>query len=131
MKLFIILTLSLLLFACNTQADENEEMIPVSYEGNIMGELGKILVYPQKAKDTGIEGQVLIQVKVDETGKAIEHNMIKSSGNEELDNEALRAIKELSKWIPAKKSGKPVSGFAHIPVKFEFNKKTKKKKKQD
>ncbi|MCK9245070.1 MAG: M56 family metallopeptidase [Candidatus Marinimicrobia bacterium] len=78
------------------------------------------VVYPEKAKQAGIEGTVIIQARVDEKGDIQESVVLKSTGNGELDEAALDAI-DKSKFKPAYYKGKPVGVYISIPVIFKLN----------
>lgn len=86
--------------------------------------------YPAKAQEAGIQGNVIVKFIIDETG-AIKNASIVKSIDEELDNEALRVISIMPKWIPAQKDGKSVASSFVIPVMFKMTKEQPKTKKQN
>lgn len=75
--------------------------------------------YPISSKRKGEEGTVLIRAFIDESGNALNIEIVKSSSYSALDNAALNAIK---KWhfIPAKKFGHNISSSVIIPVTFQL-----------
>ena len=79
------------------------------------------LRYPAEAREKGISGQVFIEFVVEKDGTITNARVIKSSGNEELDAEALRVVNMMPKWKPGKEKGKPVRTIYQIPVRFTVN----------
>lgn len=78
------------------------------------------LRYPEPAKVRGIEGIVLVNAKIDETGtiqKAYPVNRL-GFGTEE---EAVRLVKEGPRFIPASKRGQSVEDEVTIEVEFYLN----------
>lgn len=81
--------------------------------------LGGQLRYPPKAIEEGIEGRVVIKVIINEEGR-ITDPVVERSASKELDAEALRVVKTLPNWKPARQNGKPVSVYYRIPVMFKI-----------
>lgn len=79
----------------------------------------KHIQYPADAKKLGIEGKVLVQITIDETGKVAKTEIQKSVHNE-LDMEALRVANLLPDWKPAEKAGKVVSSKITLPITFDL-----------
>ena len=73
--------------------------------------------YPASAMKESIEGQVLIQVIVNEEGQITQPRVLKSLG-QGCDQEALRLISKMPDWIPGSKQGKAVKVRRNIPVTF-------------
>ena len=66
----------------------------------------------------GLEGKVIVNVLISETGKVKETTIIK--GMEPSCNEAaIDAIKS-TKWQPAKRKGQPLETWVAIPVIFRL-----------
>jgi protein TonB len=78
------------------------------------------LVYPEKAKEEGIEGTVLVQAKIALDGTVKEAEVLKGLPGTGLDEAALEAIKKTI-WQPAKQRDKDVSVWITIPVEFRLN----------
>jgi len=68
-----------------------------------------------------ISGTVLVEFVVEKDGNLTDFTILRSSGYPILDEEALRVVKLMPNWIPAKLNGKPVSTYFQIPVKFQLN----------
>ena len=77
-------------------------------------------VYPVIAKKRGYVGTVELIVLVSEKGKVNALKILKSSGYESLDQQAVKTVKN---WLfePGRKNGVPEEMWVKIPVKFEFN----------
>ncbi|QQS37922.1 MAG: TonB family protein [Ignavibacteriales bacterium] len=84
-----------------------------------MGELSKKIVYPEKAKQEGFEGKVILQVFIDETGTVVKSEVLKGAGNG-LDEAAIKAV-ELTKFTPAKVKGKIVKAKVVLPIVFKLS----------
>ncbi|PSW21322.1 energy transducer TonB [Photobacterium sanctipauli] len=76
--------------------------------------------YPRIAKRRGLEGQVLVEVWIDEKGKQVKHNLVQSSGAIVLDEAALDAIKRwrFSSHIV---DGQAIAHRVQIPVRFKLD----------
>lgn len=75
--------------------------------------------YPQKAPDSDIEGRVFVGFTVKSDG-SIENIEIKKSLSPSHDAEAIRVIKMMPKWIPAKQNGRDVNCWYTLPIDFYF-----------
>ena len=79
----------------------------------------KNVIYPQAAKDQGIQGKVFVNVIIDEKGTVTETSILKSV-NEDCDKAAMDAIKK-TKFTPGIKDNKPVKSEVTIPVMFKLS----------
>ena len=75
------------------------------------------LVYPEIARKAGVEGRVFVKVLIDQQGRVIDTQVIKSLGNNGCDEAAISAIKSV-RWRPAKQRDRPVKVWVSIPVMF-------------
>ena len=76
-------------------------------------------IYPEIAKEAGIEGVVYIQFFIDIKGNVSEAYVQKGVPNTGLDEAALSAVKK-SKWKPARQREKKVGVWQTVPVRFEL-----------
>lgn len=74
--------------------------------------------FPVVADESRMEGRAIVQFTVYRTGEIVDAEVVRSSGWELLDNEALRVINSMPKWNPGKQRGKPVSVRYTVPVNF-------------
>lgn len=79
----------------------------------------KNVVYPQTAKDQGIQGKVFVKATIDEKGNVLETSILKSV-NDDCDKAAMDAIKK-TKFTPGIKDNKPVKAEITIPVMFKLS----------
>lgn len=84
-------------------------------------------VYPEDAKNRGIEGRAIFQVIVNKDSTISDVTLVKTSGNHELDMEARRVVEGMPKWKPALQQGKPVRAKYTIPINFTLSEKKEKK----
>jgi TonB family protein len=75
--------------------------------------------YPKEAKETNVEGIVVIEFKVEATGALSEFKIVRGIGKG-CDEELIRLILQGVKWIPTTKDGIPVSDKARVKFKFEL-----------
>lgn len=77
--------------------------------------------YPKFAKNSGIEGSVLLEVEIFEDGSVGAVEVIKSlmGGENGLDQAAINAVKQW-KFQPAKYKGKPVATWTTFEVNFNL-----------
>ncbi len=74
-------------------------------------------VYPEMARIRGYEGVVLVYAEILPDGRVGNMKIRKSSGYAILDKSAVEAVKPW-KFEPAKKSGKPLTVWVELPIKF-------------
>ncbi|MBO4332107.1 MAG: energy transducer TonB [Paludibacteraceae bacterium] len=82
--------------------------------------INKNLVYPKEAIEQKIEGKVLVSFIVNTDGSISDVEVVKSAGKL-LDDEALRLVNEMPKWIPASNKGKKFRTKLTLPFNFKFN----------
>ncbi len=75
--------------------------------------------YPEKAKESGIQGRVFVQFIIDKTGKVTDVRIARGV-SPELDEEAKRVVSTLPKWTPGKQQGKPVPVTYIVPINFRL-----------
>ena len=73
--------------------------------------------YPKEAEEKGIEGRVLIRFVVEKDGRLTNFEVIETP-DPLLSDEALRVLKQMPKWIPAKNKGKDVRCRYSMPILF-------------
>ncbi|PMH37103.1 hypothetical protein BCU68_08365 [Vibrio sp. 10N.286.49.B3] len=76
--------------------------------------------YPRLAKRRNWQGDILIEVWLDQSGKQIKQHIVNSSGFDLLDSTALKTI---SKWKfeQYQESGQPIAHRVQIPVTFKLD----------
>jgi len=76
-------------------------------------------VYPREARQAGIEGTVVLALRISVDGQVLEAKIHKSSRHKILDDTALRWAQK-QRFIPAKVNGVPVEMEVTKPVKFNL-----------
>lgn len=76
------------------------------------------LKYPENAKKDSLSRKVFVQFVINAEGK-VENVKIARSVDQALDKEAIRVVKSMPKWEPAKQFGKPVKFTHTIAVEFK------------
>lgn len=82
--------------------------------------LSKNVKYPVIAQENGIQGRAVCQFTVNKDGSIVDVEVVRSSGDKSLDNEAVRVIKSMPKWKPGQQRGKPVRVKYTVPVNFRL-----------
>lgn len=78
------------------------------------------MVYPETAKENGIEGVVTVLFIVKSDG-SIADIKIKRLIDADLENESVRIVKEMPKWIPGEKEGKAVDSPSEVDITFSLD----------
>lgn len=73
--------------------------------------------YPLKAKANGIEGKVYVTFYIDKNGGVGDPKIAKGIGGG-CDEEVIKVVKLMPRWVPGKKGGKPVNVRFNLPVNF-------------
>ena len=82
--------------------------------------IGNNLQYPEEAKEKGVQGRVVVKFIVEKDG-SISNVEVNQSVDPDLNNEAMRVIKNMPKWNPAKQNGTEVRAYYDVPVTFRLN----------
>ena len=82
--------------------------------------LSEHIKYPVICQENGIQGKVICQFTVNKDGSIVDIQVLRSSGHDALDKEAMRVIQSMPKWAPGKQRGKPVRSRFTLPVTFKL-----------
>lgn len=77
------------------------------------------LKYPEKAMKNNVQGRVIVQFVVEKDGTPTEFKVARSV-DPDLDAEALRVMKTMSKWKPGMQRGEVVRVKYTVPVSFKL-----------
>lgn len=101
----------------------NPDVIPdidAQYPGGI-SEMKKFIQeniqYPHR--DISVVGRVYVAFIVEKDG-CVTHAEVMRGISEECDEEALRLIRSMPKWIPAEHNGKVVAARVRLPINFDL-----------
>ena len=78
-------------------------------------------VYPDGARRRGEEGDVVVEISVDERGGVVDARVVVSSGFNDLDDAACKAAKT-AKFTPARRGSRPVSSVGRLTISFKLTK---------
>ena len=82
--------------------------------------LAKAIHYPLMAKEQNKQGRVTVSFIVEKDGSITGAQLLRSGICPQLDYEAIRVVKAMPKWKPAKKNGLPVATSRLLPIVFRF-----------
>lgn len=81
--------------------------------------LQKNIRYPQAALRMGTTGIVYVEFVIETDGAITDAKVIRGIGDG-CDEEALRAVTNMPKWVPGKQNGQEVRVRTTVPIKFEL-----------
>lgn len=88
-------------------------------QGALMQYIANNVRYPVNAQVNGVQGRVVVSLVV-ETDGSISNVEVVRSVSPELDQEAIRVVSNMPKWIPGKQNGKPIRVRYNVPVSFRL-----------
>lgn len=100
---------------------EPEIFVVVEQMPELIGGLGEIqskINYPEIARKAGVEGRVIVQFVVDESGNVVDPVVVRGIGAG-CDQEALRVVRD-AKFKPGKQRGKSVKVKMSLPITFKL-----------
>jgi protein TonB len=75
--------------------------------------------YPPRCRRMGIEGTVRVRALVAEDGRVVQALVARTSGDESLDEAAVRAVRGW-RFEPARRDGVPTRAWASVPIEFKL-----------
>jgi len=100
-----------------------DEITQPQYPGG-KDELMKYLVaniqYPESLKEEKAAGKVFVQFTINVNGKVESPKVVRSSGYDEMDSEAVRVITKMPNWKPGTKNGENVAAQMTLPIVFKM-----------
>ena len=93
------------------------EQMPILEGGDaaLLKYLGENLKYPDKTKDRGVQGRVVIGFIVEKDGSLTDVKVLRPV-DIDLDAEVLRLVKGMPKWIPGRHNGQRVRVRYLLPI---------------
>jgi protein TonB len=85
----------------------------------LMKYLSKNLRYPPAARENGIEGRVVLQFVVDESGTISDIQVLRDIGGG-CAEEAVRVVKSMPPWKAGRQNGNAVKVYFKLPVTFKL-----------
>lgn len=74
--------------------------------------------YPHTATEKNIHGTVFVSFVVDDAGNVIDVKTVGAPKGGGLEEEAIRVVEKMPRWIPGKQNGKLVSVQFNLPIRF-------------
>jgi TonB family protein len=107
----------------NTPSDEVQPPAPATLPiGNPETNRIRRDDYPVDMVRWGIGGRVVLRVQVDEAGNVTGATVVQSSGQQQLDDAAVRVVRERFRYSPARDaSGKPVPAVIRTTMVWAVN----------
>ncbi len=82
-------------------------------------ELQTNLIYPELAKENGIEGDVRLKLSINKNGEIINIKVLETLGGG-CKHEAIRLVKLLSDWEPARLNGHTIDSDIVLKINFSL-----------
>ncbi len=98
------------------------EVMPM-YKGGerrLLNYIASELKYPERSRDAGIQGKVVVRFAVNEDGSISDVEVLQGI-NPELNLEAIRVIRKLKKFTPGYRDGEPAQVYYMVPIGFSLN----------
>ena len=94
---------------------------PPKFKGNPMEFFKNLQInYPEMASSAGLQGDVHLDLVIDESGKITDAHVIKAIGAG-MDEEAVRAVKaSTTEFIPGTFEGKAIKATFKVPIRFRL-----------
>ena len=126
-----LILLSILLFLTFSMFGQEENFITKdsviitidkeAYHPKYSAIISKNIKYPQRALDKGIQGKCYVSFTVHKNGEISDFHVLKGVPNcTECDQEAIRVLKLMKKWKPAKSKGKSVESKVNVVINFKL-----------
>jgi len=126
--LIFFLSLSFIVSAQNSEIPKPDSLGVYDYKDvkekptsayNISDYLAKNLHYPVGARDSNKQGRVLIKFRVDKEGY-VRDAFVLVGFNVACNAEALRVVREMPRWKPAKINNEFVDVYFTMPISFKL-----------
>ena len=90
------------------------------FNGDLNKWLRKNLNYPERARESGVQGKIFIEFIVEKDGSITAAKVLRSV-HPDLDREALRVVNSMPKWKPGMQRDKTVRVKFTIPITFRIS----------
>ena len=96
------------------------EQMPVFPGDSLASYMAHNTHYPKEAEKDGIEGRAYVKMIIRKDGSVDQAEIVRSTGNELLDAEALRVVRAMPRWKPGRQNGQFVNVYYTLPVIFRL-----------
>ena len=87
-------------------------------QAELMKWLSQNIRYPETAQQNEVQGRVIVKLVIEKDG-SISNAEIARGVDKDLDQEAIRVVMSMPKWMPAQNNGVAVRSYFNLP--FTFN----------
>jgi TonB family protein len=106
------------LIQADSSSSENESTLNrIAYFPNMKNYVNTNLIYPQDAKEYGIEGIIKVEIVVNEMGEITSSKIIENLGFG-CDEAVLKLLNKMPRWKPRLVNGEPRVQKLIVPIKF-------------
>lgn len=94
--------------------------VPPKFPGGeyaLLNYLSEQTTYPEKSRERGEQGVVMVQFVINEDGSVSNATVLKSVSRL-LDAEAIRVVESMPRWEPGYNRGKAVKVYYKLPMRF-------------
>ncbi len=88
-------------------------------QSSMMDFIREKLIYPEMAKENGVQGKVICSFIVGKDGTVYGATILRGIGSG-CDQEALRVINKMPRWNPGMQNGKAVNVKFNLPINFKL-----------
>lgn len=96
-----------------------------SYQKKVLSRIAKAKRYPRSARKDGVTGTATVTFVIQRNGRISQARIVKSSGDERLDQEALEMLQRASPFPPLPSDLGQSSLALTLPIEFSLNTKRK------
>lgn len=82
----------------------------------------KNMKYPEALKRQNVKGVTTVGFVVKSDGSIADVEVVKSSGKQEFDDEAVRLVKSFPNWKPAQQDCEPIDFKSQLDIEFDCEK---------
>lgn len=107
------------LVTCDDKASEEERRNCT--QSSMLATIYRYLKYPIMARETGIEGTVILSFVIDKNGQMTHLEIVRDIGAG-CGTAAVKVLKSLGEWVPGKHNKQAVHVKYTIPIKFKLEK---------
>lgn len=88
-------------------------------EAALLAFVNKNVVYPSIAQEQELQGTVILRFKVNSDG-TVGDVVVRKSLSKECDQAAVKVVRQLKRFVPARSQGRPVPVWFTLPVRFQI-----------
>lgn len=107
----------------STIVQPDDEGTPAEFPGGneaLVKFMTENIKYPKALAKENIQGKVFVEFTISKDGKVMNPQVVKSSGHEAFDDEAIRVINKMPDWEPGMKNGNAVDSKMTLPFMFKL-----------